>query len=79
MANYMNQQTCLLCGLVFNARDLRTELCQSCRGYSALVKKYRGARARLDERTKLNILNSRFLRKGTGHRFDYYDKGGGRT
>ncbi len=74
MANYMNTQTCLLCGLEFDARDLRTELCPSCQGYAPMVKKFRGQNSRLDERTKLHILNSGYLRSGTGKRYDWKEK-----
>lgn len=74
MAKYMNQQKCLLCGLDFSTKDLRVDLCPSCTGYSDLVKKYRGPRARLDEKTKFHILNSNHLRFGTGHKYDYFDK-----
>lgn len=73
---YLNNQKCLLCGLQFETRDLRVELCSSCLPYSALVKKYRGPNSRLDERMKLYILNSNHLRFGSGHKYDYFDKGG---
>ena len=76
MAMYMNNQTCLLCSEKFSTKDLRTSLCDGCKHHANEVKKYRGLGGRLSESTKRKILETKTLRSGSGHRYDYFDKGG---
>ncbi len=78
MPEFMNTQSCLLCRESFQTKDLRVDLCPSCDSdsHKKEVQKYRGLGGRLNEATKQKIFDSKTLRFGSGHRFDYFDKGG---
>lgn len=76
MTQFMSTQSCLLCRSQFQTKDLRTELCPSCKVHEKEVKKYRGLGGRLNEATKQKILDSKTLRIGTGYKYDFFDKGG---
>lgn len=76
MPEFMNTQTCLLCSSEFQAKDLRTELCPDCKRHAREVQKYRGLGGRLNEATKQKIYDSKTLRFGSGHKYNFYDLGG---
>lgn len=79
MTEFMNTQTCLLCSEEYQTKDLRTELCPSCKKvHEKEVSRFRGTggAGNLPPHTKQRILDSKTLRFGTGHRYDYFDKKG---